>query len=75
MLRRLGLGLLFLVLGYPLGLLGGMGLVYLLSDNRHDKSVEAAMTGAFFGGPLAAVIGFLVGLAMGGRSRGSHKGR
>lgn len=44
------------VLGYVVGLFGGMGLVFLLSNNRHDRMVEAAMTGAFIVGPLAGVL-------------------
>lgn len=48
----LGLG----VVGYFVGLFGGIGLVYLLSSNQHDQSVEAAMTGAFVVGPLTALL-------------------
>lgn len=48
----LGLGL----LGYVVGLFGGIGLVYLLSSNQHDRSPEAAMTGAFFVGPLVGLL-------------------
>lgn len=48
----LGLG----VVGYAVGLFGGIGLVYLLSSNQHDVSVEAAMTGAFVVGPLTALL-------------------
>lgn len=48
----LGLGL----LGYVVGLFGGIGLVYLLSSNQHDRSIEAAMTGAFVVGPLVGLL-------------------
>ncbi len=48
----LGLG----VLGYVVGLFGGIGLVYLLSSNQHDRSTEAAMTGALIIGPLTALL-------------------
>ena len=41
------------VIAYALGALAGCGLVTTLSSNVHDKSVEAAMTGAFVSGPLA----------------------
>jgi hypothetical protein len=61
MSKRLAMGLLGGVLGYAIGALGGGFLVSLLSSNTHDKSVEAAMTGAFVLGPLGAVAGFLVG--------------
>lgn len=47
-----GLGL----LGYVIGLFGGIGLVFLLSSNRHDRLAEAAMTGAFIVGPLAGLL-------------------
>lgn len=50
-----------LVLGYLLGALLGWGLVQMLSGNRHDKALEAAMTGAFVAGPIGALIGVLVG--------------
>ncbi len=48
----MGLG----VVGYVVGLFGGMGLVYLLSSNQHDQSAEAAMTGAFVVGPLTGLL-------------------
>ena len=49
------------LLGYALGAFGGGLLVSALSANTHDPSVEAAMTGAFVTGPLAGVVGALVG--------------
>ena len=49
------------LLGYVIGLFGGLGLVLLLSSNEHDRSMEAAMTGAFVVGPLFAVVGFFRG--------------
>jgi hypothetical protein len=52
------------VIGYVLGALAGCGAITLLSDNRHDRSVEAAMTGAFATGPLLAVIGFVSALVI-----------
>ncbi len=48
----LGLG----AVGYAVGLFGGLGLVLLLSSNQHDRSMEAAMTGAFVVGPLTALL-------------------
>jgi hypothetical protein len=60
--RRLGIGFLYGILSYPLGVMIGMFLVSRFSSNTHDRSLEAAMTGAFVFGPLAAVIGFLIGL-------------
>ena len=61
-MKTLGLSLLAALVGYVTGLFGGMGLVNLFSDNTHDKSMEAAMTGAFFVGPLVAVLAFIVTL-------------
>lgn len=53
----LGLG----ILGYVIGLFGGIGLGYLLSSNQLDRSTEAAMTGAFFGGPVVGLLFAIVG--------------
>jgi hypothetical protein len=61
MLRRFFIGLLWAVPGYLLGAFGGGYLLYLTSSNTHDRSVEAAMTGAFLFGPLVALVGFVVG--------------
>jgi uncharacterized membrane protein YeaQ/YmgE (transglycosylase-associated protein family) len=47
--------------GYFLGAAGGWLLVETLSGNTHDKSLEAAMTGAFVTGPLVGVIGAVIG--------------
>lgn len=55
-LKRSALSLSLGVLGYVVGLFGGIGLVYLLSSNPHDRSVEAAMTGAFLVGPLVGLL-------------------
>ena len=64
MLRRLaiacGCGIGAYVAG---GFLGGW-LVSLLSSNTHDRSIEAAMTGAFVIGPIAAMIGFVAALVL-----------
>jgi hypothetical protein len=46
--------------GYLVGLFGGMRLIETFSSNQHDKSVEAAMTGAFASGPLMAVVAVIV---------------
>jgi heme A synthase len=61
MLRRILIGLLWAVPAYLAGAFGGGFLLYLLSPNRHDRSLEAAMTGAFVLGPLAAIVGFVTG--------------
>jgi hypothetical protein len=59
-MRTFGLSLLAALVGYIVGLFGGMGLVNMLSSNTHDRSIEAAMTGAFVIGPLVAVVAFVV---------------
>jgi hypothetical protein len=61
MMRRIGFGLLWMIPSYLLGAFGGGYLLEVFSSNQHDRSVEAAMTGAFVFGPVAAVIGFIVG--------------
>ena len=61
MLRRLLIGFLWAVPGYLVGAFGGGFLLSVMSSNEHDLSVEAAMTGAFVFGPLAALIAFIVG--------------
>ena len=50
------LSLLAAIIGYVSGFFVGMLLVETFSSNTHDKSVEAAMTGAFVVGPLVAVV-------------------
>jgi hypothetical protein len=57
------------VLGYAVGAAVGGLLVDAVSSNTHDRSVEAAMTGAFAIGPLVAVIAFVVGFARAGGGR------
>ena len=61
-MKTFGLSLLAAVVGYVIGLFGGMGLVNLFSSNTHDKSMAAAMTGAFFFGPIVAVLAFIATL-------------
>lgn len=61
MLRAILLGLAGAVAGYLIGAVGGALLINLLSSNTHDRSVEAAMTGAFVTGPLLALVGCVLG--------------
>jgi hypothetical protein len=63
MLRRIGFGLLWMIPSYLVGAFGGGYLIDVLSSNQHDRSVEAAMTGAFVLGPIAAIVGFVIGAA------------
>jgi hypothetical protein len=71
-MRRVGIGLAGAVLGYLAGAFGGGFLVSEFSSNTHDRSVEAAMTGAFVFGPMGAVAGFLIAFFR-SRAGGSRK--
>jgi prepilin signal peptidase PulO-like enzyme (type II secretory pathway) len=66
-MRRFVIGLLCAVAGYPIGAIVGYFLIQWFSSNLHDRSVEAAMTGAFVFGPLGAVIAFVLGFVLGRR--------
>lgn len=62
-MKTFGLAILAAIGGYLVGLFTGMLVIDAISSNAHDKSVEAAMTGAFVFGPLmavAAVIALLI---------------
>ena len=59
-MKTFGLTVLAAIGGYFIGLFGGMLVVETFSSNQHDKSVEAAMTGAFVVGPLMAVVAVIV---------------
>ena len=61
MARRLAIALVWAVAGYLVGAFGGGYAISVLSSNSHDRSVEAAMSGAFVTGPIGAVMGALVG--------------
>ena len=63
-MRRFWLVVLATCIGYALGAIGGWGLVLALSPNAHDRAVEAAMSGAFVFGPIAAVIGAVAALVV-----------
>lgn len=64
-MKRIGIALLYAVIGYVVGALLGYFLILQFSSNMHDRSIEAAMTAAFAAGPLGAVIAFIVGLVRG----------
>lgn len=63
-MKTFGVALLAAILGYVVGLFGTMAAIKYFSSNTHDKSMEAAMTGAFVGGPLIAIISVIVILAL-----------
>ena len=56
---RAVLGMLF---GFAIGAIACAVLISLFSGNAHDKSVEMAMTAAFVGGPVGAILGLIAGL-------------
>ena len=49
--------------GYLVGAFAGGYLLRFLTSNRHDASVEEAMTGAFVIGPLVGLIAAVIALA------------
>jgi hypothetical protein len=51
-----------LVAGYLVGASLGAAAIDLFSSNTHDKSMEAAMTGAFVTGPIGAILGLIIAL-------------
>jgi predicted cobalt transporter CbtA len=68
--KRIATGLLWGIAGYAVAAIAGYFLVLQLSPNVHDRSVEAAMTAAFFIGPAGAVVAFAVGFVRAGRRGG-----
>jgi hypothetical protein len=71
MAKRFAMGVLGGVVGYLLGAFGGGWLVSAFSSNTHDRSVEAAMTGAFVLGPLAGIVGACAGVWRSRATRGA----
>ncbi|MFN8654233.1 MAG: hypothetical protein U0133_20210 [Gemmatimonadales bacterium] len=59
----MGRVILFGLAGYIVGALIGIGLVQLLST-KHDKSVEAPMTGFFVTGPIGAVLALIAAFVL-----------
>ena len=69
-MKRFGIALAWGIGAYVVAAFAGYWLVEGLSSNRHDRSVEAAMTSVFVLGPLGGIIGFIAGLAKGRRKEG-----
>lgn len=67
MLRRLGFGLLFAAIAFVAAAALGYAVIDAASSNTHDRSMEAAMTGAFVFGPIGAIVGFIGACICGGR--------
>ncbi len=62
--KAIGVALLAAIIGYIAGLVLGMLAVNAFSPNTFDKSVEAAMTGAFVCGPVMALAAAVAGLVI-----------
>ncbi len=67
-MKRFGIALLGAIGGYMIASVAGYFLIDWLSSNTHDRSVEAAMTSAFFLGPLGALVGLIAGIVVGRRT-------
>ena len=67
-MKRFGLGLLCGLGGYLVVAVISYFAVLQFSPNRHDRELEAAMTSVFFYGPIGAVLSFILGIVLGGRS-------
>jgi len=72
--KRFGIGLLCAVLAYIAVAFASYFLVLEFSSNRHDRSVEAAMTSVFFYGPIGAVLAFIAGFIASGRRKSRDAG-
>ena len=59
MAKQILRGAIWALAAYFIGAFGGGRLVSIFSSNQHDRSLEAAMTGAFVLGPMAAIVGFV----------------
>ena len=66
-MKRLAIGVLCAVVGYLLAAAVSYFLVLQFSSNMHDRDVEAAMTSAFFFGPIGALVAFVFGIVLSGR--------
>jgi hypothetical protein len=75
-MKTVGVAFLTAIGGYLAGMFGGMLLIEAFSSNTHDRSLEAAMTGAFVTGPAIAVIAVIVVLVYrAARTRRSREGK
>jgi NhaP-type Na+/H+ or K+/H+ antiporter len=66
-LKRFASGVLCALTGYIVAAVANYFLVLRLSSDVHHRSVEAAMTSAFFFGPIGAVVAFAAGLILASR--------
>ncbi|HUC50353.1 MAG TPA: hypothetical protein VMA30_13280 [Xanthobacteraceae bacterium] len=68
-MRRTVMAVLGLLIGYPLFAVAGSWIIRLFSGSGFDRSMETNMIAVFAIGPLGAVIGFVVGMILGGKRR------
>ena len=64
-MRRFLGSLLGLLVGYLLFAFVAYWAIELLSDNHHDRDMEAIMTAVFAAGPLGALLGLVTGFVLG----------
>jgi hypothetical protein len=67
LLRCLGFGVLFAVAAFLIAAFASYFLILEFSSNVHDRSLEAAMSSAFFYGPIGAFLGLVGGAIWGAR--------
>lgn len=67
-MKRFAIGLLCGIGGYVLFAFAGYLLIEWFSSNTHDRSLEAATTGAFILGPIGLLACFMAGFIAGGRA-------
>ena len=72
-MKRFGIGILFGIGGYIIAAVAGYFLVAQFSANTHDRSVEAAMAGVFFFGPIGGIAAFIAGMVWGRRFSATSK--
>lgn len=73
-MRRLGLTLLFALVGYFVAAFVGYWLAEWLSPNQYDRSVEAIAEAIFVAGPFGFVVGGIAGFVRGGSRARSKSG-
>jgi uncharacterized membrane protein YcjF (UPF0283 family) len=68
-MRRTVMAVLGLLIGYPLFAVAGDWIIQMFAGNSFDRSMETNMIAVFAIGPAGAVIGLVVGMVLGGKSR------
>jgi hypothetical protein len=71
-MRRFLIPLAGVPVGYLIFAFAGYWAIEFFSANMFDRDLEAAMTSMFAIGPVGAIIGFIVGLVLGGARRSTR---